>query len=64
MSKWISVKDRLPDLDVEVLIFNGEIYKGFRTDMYGPWIWTHYDYMPTHDVTHWIPLPEPPKETA
>jgi len=69
---WISVKDRLPDIQIDVItwcISNGgentmfEKYEGyaaierrieggsFRTDLFF-----------NAKVTHWIPLPSPPKE--
>ncbi len=69
MSKWISVKDKLPDNYVEVLYFcindNGtkEIMIGHRDKGY----WTHccmfYSTLFLNDlvtVTHWMPLPEMP----
>lgn len=60
--EWISVKDRLPEKDIAVLAC---IDKGqYRTPMiscvsyYGEWI----TLKKTEKVTHWMPLPEPPKE--
>lgn len=50
---WISVKDRLPeDEETHVLVYreNGWIE-----------IWPRR-YFHTFRVTHWMPLPEPPKE--
>lgn len=63
---WISVKERLPDIDAEVLIVTGEglydvaQYSGadrFWTLERNPLAW-----VTVADVTHWMPLPEPPKE--
>lgn len=73
--KWISVKDRLPEklnennqvyLTEEVIGFDGEsayigqfkVYKydGLRTFFDGNCF--------RSDITHWMPLPEPPKEDA
>jgi hypothetical protein len=62
--EWISVKDRLPEkgtyvltydgLDMNLARFTGEDSKYYwDCDTYGM-----YDY----DVTHWMPLPPPPKE--
>ena len=65
--KWISVKERLPEYDDEVLCFRGEhigvlidvyTYKGDDKweDTYGNW-W----YGDLEGITHWMPLPEAPK---
>lgn len=98
--QWISVKDRLPETEQEVLILADRrnymiittaIYEdgtvttedsiwgwqdcGFRydeeTDQYiiseGWWEYRHYNPDDVYDnyiddeVTHWMPLPEPPK---
>ena len=71
--KWISVKDRLPEDDVDVIAYavsnNGgyTIVVTFHTHkLYGlniegwasPW-----QYFSSHyTITHWMSLPEPPKE--
>lgn len=61
MSEWISVEDRLPLMDEYVLIWDGkDIEKGHRIDLRDGWYWTHYDYLETHGVTHWMPLPDKP----
>lgn len=55
---WISVKDRLPEKDEYVLCFCN-IGDGFQAIF-------HYGKERKFDgtaVTHWMPLPEPPKET-
>ena len=54
---WISVKDRLPDKSVDVLLWDkmfsrADYIKGGKHD---PRDWDA-------DYTHWMPLPEPPKE--
>lgn len=56
--EWISVKDRLPETAGWYLVFyNGStmqvaFFKGRK------WPFdNHY-----HKITHWMPLPEPPKE--
>ena len=87
MSKWISVKDKLPEPEQEVLLYTvttetygkhkerktqyHNIYYGYCED--GEWL-TSYCYgcefiskmnekFPNEviEVTHWMPLPEPPK---
>lgn len=56
--KWIPVTERLPEQGQEVIAYSGNIlspsvfaYKFWRKD-YDTWV----------HVTHWMPLPEPPKE--
>jgi len=71
--KWISVDDRLPDDDVNVLVFapatigdDAIAMTSYTHNMHGyniegwrsPWQYFFYD----HTITHWMPLPEPPKE--
>ena len=65
---WISVKDRLPATENFVLFTVGErvIYGSYDgKDWYeyeGCWD-TDVIYLgPGERVTHWMPLPEPPKE--
>ena len=82
MSEWISVKDRLPELEGDFIVF-GKPYanKGhaialacFQDD--GEWVeaddtfgWVFLDkeiyasgFSELENVTHWQPLPEPPKD--
>lgn len=63
LNGWISVKDRLPDNGKEVLILNNDkdIYLGMYVDEAKSFF---FDFgMEYHkiEVTHWRPLPEPPK---
>lgn len=58
MTEWISVKDRLPDEEVNVLIFNGYIKKTCLLN--GEWLLN--SKLQQEKTTHWMPLPEPPKE--
>lgn len=63
-SGWISVKDRLPESFERVIVFRkagkGEIIvEQGQYDVNG-W-WRVYGTR-TKNVTHWMPLPEPPKE--
>ena len=60
--KWIPVTERLPDEGRHVLAWSevGDVYEtafwnGVR------WIvtWEHDEFV---GVTHWMPLPEPPRE--
>ena len=55
--KWISVKERLPDENIDLLMTVGaHVYCGQYRD--GEWI-TH-DYH-LEKITHWMPLPNAPK---
>lgn len=88
MSEWISVKERLPNEEDDVLILVREIehygrhhekrkvyywqYVGWRVDEKWATTYCHgFRYIDDenekdprceHEVTHWMPLPEPPKE--
>lgn len=66
--RWIPVTERLPDMHVEVLVCTegyGKTELGFSIvavfDGTG-WreTWERREYLAA--VTHWMPLPEPPKE--
>lgn len=83
MSKWISVKNKLPDKDGEYLCYletsyshigymrvckfalnlekvdKYDFYRKRRSGWYG---YGEYGYYEHDDITHWQPLPEPPKE--
>ena len=70
--EWISVEDRLPEVDRYVLIKAPSGYTGL------PYRYSEAKYNPDYkgwtdvandritdsgeDVTHWMPLPEPPTE--
>ena len=66
---WISVKDRLPEDETVVIAYVQHKIGWYRMfawhDMYG---WhssaLEFDDKESDYVTHWMPLPEPPKEEA
>jgi len=67
MSEWISVKDRLPQEDDPVLVWDiASPYSEFvDIGYYDPHSapdtgWRCNEYM-NRSVTHWMPLPEPPQ---
>jgi len=76
MSEWISVKDRLPEDKVSVLIFvasENKIHASELCDLHKHGLscedW-HLSYdsheflgFPKNEVTHWMHLPSPPKDT-
>lgn len=66
--EWISVKDRLPSSEGYYLVLD---YKHIEKLMFREgffWTTSCYDYDHTNEdqksmyVTHWMPLPQPPKE--
>lgn len=56
---WISVEDRLPEYNERVLTYvpNPE-YSTFKISILRGWALR----CPAHQITHWLPLPEPPEE--
>lgn len=65
-TRWTPVEERLPEVGRRVLatsgVFVGEAFRaqsGEWARIYGPW----NDFL-ERSVTHWMPLPEPPKEAA
>ena len=64
--KWISVKERLPENREDVLLCRkwwNEIRNpqmGWYNDVSGCWF--DLSNREIHNVTHWMPLPEPPEE--
>lgn len=73
LPRWISVEERLPEDDADVLVYaidNNENsciamtsythnMHGFHIEgWYSPWQY----FFNEHTITHWMPLPEPPKE--
>ena len=64
--RWIPVTERLPDAGERVLCYcRANIYEVMKMRTDGAWVHNDkvYDsaYM-SGFVTHWMPLPEPPKE--
>lgn len=66
--QWISVKDRLPEEDVTVLAFvnysvNDARLERIDSAAYRGKLWLMgSDIYSERFITHWMPLPEPPKE--
>lgn len=56
--KWISVEDRLPEQGEEAICIaaDGDMMIGKYTE----WGWMFPCYF--EELTHWMPIPEPPKE--
>lgn len=57
VQEWISVKDRLPEKQMKCLVYTkrGE-YGGYEITYYNEGFYLQYA-----NVTHWMPLSEPPK---
>ena len=71
VQEWISVRDKLPDQSGEVLVIaSGNPQKNITLncayelaeyDPYDGWIMEMWPEWEDAVVTHWMPLPEPPK---
>ena len=60
-SEWVSVDERLPEPNVRVLVYS-KVHKDHlisEIDEKGRW-WQTYTLL--NGVTHWQPLPTPPKK--
>lgn len=68
--KWIKCSDKMPEINKQVIVAWGDKEENVSTMRYRKdivrkkevyrWHW-HYGLSP-FNVTHWKPLPEPPKE--
>lgn len=61
---WISVNDKLPDNDDEYIVAIVTDEERYVTSDHWVKLSRHWFLFDTEDavVTHWMPLPEPPKE--
>lgn len=64
VNQWISVNDRLPNNYEEVLVASklGNIVYFAWYDADISMFMGHSHMWTTREVTHWMPLPEPPKD--
>ena len=72
-SEWISVDERLPRYNDKVLVYRptmgekilADTYKGYYNEDTGDWEegWVNFgqNSIGMNVITHWMPLPEPPK---
>lgn len=58
---WISVKDRLPEDNVRVLVYSQTLKAMFVDKITDKKWWVLPE---AYEVTHWLPLPEKPKEES
>lgn len=65
-SEWISVNDRLPEAGYGQILCtaSGRVIYGWLRSWPGPKAkkWKGVHYVIGEEVTHWQPLPAPPKE--
>ncbi len=63
-NKWISVAERLPEKDQRVLTWNQIEIQAFTYAGDNKW-WDSecWSYTEEWGITHWMPLPESPKES-
>ena len=61
VNEWISVKDKLPNIGIEVLVAT-RTKKGFRAVDKGYYWDDRWVHRGTSEVTHWMPRPELPEE--
>ena len=52
---WISVKEMVPEEGIDVLVWGADDWYGVISMMKNHWL-------DRCNYTHWMPLPEPPKE--
>lgn len=78
--KWISVRDKLPEFFDKVLVYKSTLMGGYDTGIYIAQRFTELDkrewivicdnetnknnYRNIKEFSHWMPLPEPPKEDS
>lgn len=65
-SEWISVEERLPEVNKNVLVFFPGI-EGNKPHIYVSFLLPRKEFVleTVHGpVTHWMPLPEPPEVKA
>lgn len=69
MAEWISVKDRLPEKTGKqrgfylVALSNGVVKElAYEFEHYNNMLFDVGWHETAYPVTHWMPLPEPPKE--
>ena len=61
--EWADIKDELPKFGTDVLVYSDSCQKIFKAYFHKAWWCFSYDNSPIREnVTHWMPLPQPPKE--
>ena len=62
MSEWISVKERLPEETYLVLVWDNDCDQVAIASLQRDGSWCGDGVWKDANVTHWMPLPEPPEE--
>lgn len=67
MSEWISVKDRLPEINVDVLIcvnftVHSVTFKHCSVALFDGTSWDADGSYSRNSVSHWMPLPKLPED--
>ena len=64
--EWIKTKDKMPEYeDIYLIVRNGEVGCACRQNFLIDVIWNNdftggFSIIPDEEVTHWMPLPQPP----
>ena len=67
-NEWISVEERLPEKDGKYLVYDLGQHRGISAEEIRIAHFKHgdryHDYMWKNHFSHWMPLPEAPKERS
>lgn len=67
MSEWIKCSERMPEEGADVIVYDGlrQVHEGCYFQYGDSVVWEIPSYNPSYygevNVTHWMPLPEPPE---
>jgi hypothetical protein len=69
-TKWISIQKKFPEHGIGVLVTDGDIITCAELTSIKPPSWTGHGWVGYEwefgfnedDITHWMPLPDPPKK--
>ena len=61
--RWIPVAERLPESEKCVLVYSkdGGVAEGKYNARFNEWVQFRWNVTNLRNVTHWMPLPEPPE---
>lgn len=66
MNEWISTNDKMPEYEgLYLIVRDGEVECAYRQNFLINVIWNNdftggFSIIPDKEVTHWMPLPQPP----